>query len=68
MLAITVATESGPAPTRPSADELAALLRRIGADGDHFAVAERIPGADQVFLQTWREGDGPFAERLPSGA
>ncbi|GAA2650087.1 DUF6891 domain-containing protein [Streptomyces lunalinharesii] len=61
MLAITVQTESGPALARPSADELAALLRRIGGDDDHFAVVERIPGADQVFLQTWREGDGPFA-------
>ncbi|MFB6569832.1 DUF6891 domain-containing protein [Streptomyces noursei] len=61
MLAITVQTESGPALARPSADELAALLRRIGGDDDHFAIAERIPGADQVFLQTWREGAGPFA-------
>ncbi|MER7988396.1 hypothetical protein ABTY53_22825 [Streptomyces noursei] len=61
MLAITVQTESGPALARPSAGELTALLRRIGGDDDHFAVVERIPGADQVFLQTWRAGAGPFA-------
>ncbi|MFF2810446.1 DUF6891 domain-containing protein [Streptomyces sp. NPDC058000] len=67
MLAITVTTESGPALARPSADELAALLRRLGADGDHFAVVERIPGADHVFLQTWREGDGPFAVEYRDG-
>ncbi|ARF59398.1 DUF6891 domain-containing protein [Streptomyces gilvosporeus] len=67
MLTITVQTETGPDLERPTEAELAALLRRIGADDDHFAVVERIPGEDQVFLQTWREGDGPFAVEYRDG-
>ncbi|MEW1753678.1 DUF6891 domain-containing protein [Streptomyces angustmyceticus] len=60
MLEISVKTASGPDRARPSAGELAGLLRRIGADDDHFVVAERLPEQAQVFLQAWRDGDGPF--------
>lgn len=61
MLEISVTTESGPDRSRPSEGELAGLLRRIGADDDHFVVVERLPEEGQVFVQTWRDGDGPFA-------
>ncbi|MGD3105087.1 DUF6891 domain-containing protein [Streptomyces sp. YGL11-2] len=67
MLAITAKTESGPAVARPTADQLTALLRRIGAEDDHFVVVERLPDEDQVFVQTWREGDGPFAVEFRDG-
>ncbi|MFE1774889.1 DUF6891 domain-containing protein [Streptomyces sp. NPDC059008] len=60
MLAISVKTETGADGSRPTAAELAGLLRRIGGDGDHFVVAERLPAEDQVYVQTWRDGDGPF--------
>ncbi|MGW2407721.1 DUF6891 domain-containing protein [Streptomyces sp. NPDC001739] len=68
MLAISVKTESGADLSRPTAAELAGLLRRIGADGDHFAVVERLPDEDQVYIQTWRDGDGPFAVEHRDGA
>ncbi|UZJ31680.1 DUF6891 domain-containing protein [Streptomyces endophytica] len=68
MLAISVKTESGADLSRPTAAELAGLLRRIGADGDHFAVVERLPDEDQVYVQTWRDGDGPFAVEHRDGA
>jgi len=43
------------------------LLRRIGADDDHFAIVERIPEEGHVFLQTWRDGDGPFRVEYRDG-
>jgi hypothetical protein len=43
-----------------SAEDLAALIYGIGADGDHFLIAERLGGADQVYMQVWRDGDGPY--------
>ncbi|MFB7633953.1 hypothetical protein ACFC0M_23840 [Streptomyces sp. NPDC056149] len=61
MLAITVTTASGPGACRPAADELTAPPRRIGAADDRLVTAERVPAADHAFLQSWREGDGPFA-------
>ncbi|MFI6771328.1 DUF6891 domain-containing protein [Streptomyces sp. NPDC050355] len=60
MLAISVKTETGADRSRPTAAELAGLLRRIGGDGDHFVVVDRLPAEDQVYVQTWRDGDGPF--------
>ncbi|MFG2141331.1 DUF6891 domain-containing protein [Streptomyces sp. NPDC048650] len=67
MLAITVTTETGPELSRPAPAELAAVLRRIGADADHFAVVERIPADDQRFVQVWRDGDGPFTVEYREG-
>ncbi|WP_327702467.1 hypothetical protein OG530_11885 [Streptomyces decoyicus] len=68
MLAISVKTETGPDRARPAEAELAGLLRRIGADDDHFVVVERFPEQDQVFVQTWRDGDGPFSVEYRDGA
>lgn len=69
MLQITVRTESGPDPVRMSAAELTALLARIGAEGDHFVVLERIPEAPAEFLQTWRDGtDGPYQVEYRDGS
>lgn len=67
MLAITVKTESGPDLVRPAEAELTALLRRIGADDDHFAVVERIPEEPRHFIQAWREDDGPFTVEYREG-
>ncbi|MEU9119266.1 hypothetical protein AB0C96_05300 [Streptomyces sp. NPDC048506] len=68
MLAISVKTETGPGRSRPTAAELAGLLRRIGADDDHFVVAERLPDETHVYVQTWRDGAGPFRVEYRDGA
>ncbi|MCL6302024.1 DUF6891 domain-containing protein [Streptomyces kronopolitis] len=68
MLAINVRTETGAERAHPPEAELAALLRRIGAADDHFVVVERIPDRPHVFVQTWREGRGPFAVEYRDGA
>ncbi|MEU9110484.1 hypothetical protein AB0D04_01485 [Streptomyces sp. NPDC048483] len=67
MLAINVKTETGPDLVRPAEAELSGLLRRIGADDDHFAVVERIPDEPHAFVQAWREGDGPFTVEYRDG-
>ncbi|WP_411138324.1 DUF6891 domain-containing protein [Streptomyces sp. C10] len=68
MLAITVTTETGPVRSRPAAEELTGLLRRIGADDDHFVVVGRCPDEAHVYVQTWRDGDGPFQVEYRDGA
>lgn len=57
MLAITVDTENGRRHSRVTAGELAALVRRIGADGDRFLVLQRIPDLPEVFVQVWHESE-----------
>jgi len=40
---------------------LSALIAGLGAEGNHFAVAERVTDDDgQVFPQTWRDGAAPY--------
>ncbi|MFI9049617.1 DUF6891 domain-containing protein [Streptomyces sp. NPDC053427] len=67
MLEITVKAETGPDLSRPTEAELSALLRRIGGEGDQFAVVLRIPDEPEEFVQTLREGDGPFAVEYRDG-
>ncbi|GHF35630.1 hypothetical protein GCM10018790_11880 [Kitasatospora xanthocidica] len=58
MLAITVQTNDGERRSRLSADELAGLVRRIGAEDDRFLVVERIPDLPDVYVQVWHaEGE-----------
>ncbi|MGW2400179.1 DUF6891 domain-containing protein [Kitasatospora sp. NPDC001664] len=58
MLEITVRTEGGARLVRPTAEELAALVARIGADEDNFLVLQRAPDLPDVFAQVWhRTGD-----------
>lgn len=68
MLDISVKTESGPDRSRPDEAELTGLLRRIGADDDHFVVVERFPEEAQAFVQAWRDDDGPFTVEYRDGA
>ncbi|MFI0709455.1 DUF6891 domain-containing protein [Streptomyces inhibens] len=67
MLAINVKTETGADHAHPTEAELTGLLRRIGADDDHFVVVERIPDEAHVYLQTWRDGSGPFRVEYRDG-
>ncbi|MFI8081414.1 DUF6891 domain-containing protein [Kitasatospora sp. NPDC086009] len=60
MLAIEVQTENGERHLRVTAEELAALVRRIGGPGDRFLVVERISGPAEVFVQVWHEAGGDY--------
>ncbi|MFK0256414.1 DUF6891 domain-containing protein [Streptomyces sp. NPDC090445] len=53
MLDITILTEPGPRHVRPAEGELAALVHRIGGDGDHFLVVQAIPDLPDLFIQVW---------------
>ncbi|MEU6844776.1 hypothetical protein ABZ930_23170 [Streptomyces sp. NPDC046716] len=59
MLAITVKTEDGRRHVRPTAEELAALVRRIGGAGDKFLVVQPIPDKPDEFIQVWHAATGP---------
>ncbi|MFB7669090.1 hypothetical protein ACFC1R_35125 [Kitasatospora sp. NPDC056138] len=67
-LPVSLLTEDGGQLDHPTEVELRALLSRIGGPGDHYVVAERIPAEPQVFLQTWREADGPFEVEYRDGS
>ncbi|MFC1418161.1 DUF6891 domain-containing protein [Streptacidiphilus cavernicola] len=59
MLAITVQTENGRRLPRPTATDLAELIRRIGDPGDAFLIVERIPDLPDVYIQVLHQpGDG----------
>ncbi|GHG62110.1 DUF6891 domain-containing protein [Streptomyces griseocarneus] len=68
MLAITVNTEAGGRHVRATEAELAGLVRRIGADDDHFLVLSRIPDLPDVFLQVWHETGGGYTLEHRDGA
>ncbi|SDP73053.1 hypothetical protein SAMN05421507_113143 [Lentzea jiangxiensis] len=61
MLNIAVRTENSERHVRVSAEELAALVRRIGGEGDHFLVLQRVPDLPDVFAQVWHETGGDWA-------
>ncbi|MFG2621412.1 DUF6891 domain-containing protein [Streptomyces sp. NPDC048507] len=60
MLEITVKTEKGERHVRTSPEALAALVGRIGGDGDRFLVLQRIPDLPDVFAQVWHEAGGAY--------
>ncbi|MEU0881032.1 hypothetical protein ABZ345_20695 [Lentzea sp. NPDC005914] len=68
MLEIVVKTENGERHVRVSAGELAALLRRIGGEGDRFLVVQRVPDLPDVFAQVWHEAGGDYALEHRDGA
>ncbi|NGN65622.1 hypothetical protein G5C51_17165 [Streptomyces sp. A7024] len=55
MLSIKVLTETDESVLRPGADELVALVRRIGGDRDHFLVVQRVPDLPDQFIQVWHD-------------
>ncbi|MFJ4989215.1 DUF6891 domain-containing protein [Streptomyces sp. NPDC088732] len=68
MVAITVHTEDGRRHVRPSAAELAGLVRRIGQKGDRFLVLQRVPDLPEVFAQVWHEAGGAYVLEHRDGA
>ncbi|MFG3585722.1 DUF6891 domain-containing protein [Streptomyces sp. NPDC047990] len=68
MLKIVVETENGERHVRVSAEELAGLVRRIGADGDRFLVVQRIPDLPGVFAQVWYRTGGDYTLEHRDGA
>ncbi|MFC4328016.1 DUF6891 domain-containing protein [Streptomyces andamanensis] len=68
MLEIVVKTENQERHLRVSAGELAALVRRVGGDGDRFLVVQRIPDLPDVFVQVWHEAGGDYTLEHRDGA
>ncbi|MET9627135.1 hypothetical protein ABZX92_06700 [Lentzea sp. NPDC006480] len=68
MLEIVVETENGERHERVRAEELAALVRRIGGAGDRFLIVQRIPDVPDVFAQVWHEAGGDYALEHRAGA
>ncbi|KJS54611.1 hypothetical protein VM98_18115 [Streptomyces rubellomurinus subsp. indigoferus] len=68
MLEIVVETENRERQVRVSAEELAGLVRRIGADGDRFLVLQRVPDLPDVFAQVWHEAGGDYTLEHRDGA
>ncbi|MGW8992952.1 DUF6891 domain-containing protein [Streptomyces zhihengii] len=68
MLDINVRTEDGKQHVRVSAEELAALVRRIGGWDDHFLVVQRIPDLPDVFAQVWHKDGEEWTVEYRDGA
>lgn len=68
MLEIVVQTEDGRRYVRPTAEELAGLLGRIGGENDRFLVIERVPDLPDVFVQVWHEAGGDYTLEHRAGA
>ncbi|MEU2632201.1 hypothetical protein [Kitasatospora sp. NPDC007106] len=60
MLEIVVKTENGERHVRVPAEELAGLVRRIGAEGDRYLVVQRIPDLPDVYTQVWHKTGGDY--------
>lgn len=68
MLEIVVKTENWERHERVSAEELAALVRRIGDDGDRFLIVQRIPDLPDVFAQVWHQAGGDYTLEHRAGS
>ncbi|WP_371592693.1 hypothetical protein [Streptomyces virginiae] len=60
MLAIKIQTERGESYERPALGMLSELVERIGAEGDHFLVVERIVEDPDVYIQVWRDAGADY--------
>ncbi|MYW69579.1 hypothetical protein GTY65_36765 [Streptomyces sp. SID8379] len=69
MLEIVVRTENWERHVTVSPEELGALVRRIGDEGDRFLVLQRIPDLPDVFAQVWHKTGGDYTlEHRAGGA
>ncbi|MER7826040.1 hypothetical protein ABTX85_26160 [Streptomyces sp. NPDC096097] len=60
MLAIKFQTERGESYERPTLTVLSEVVERIGADGDHFVVVERIVEDPDVYIQVWHDAGADY--------
>ncbi|MCX4535519.1 hypothetical protein OHA79_15890 [Streptomyces sp. NBC_00841] len=60
MLDIKAETENRQTHTRISAQALSDLVHRIGGEGDHFLVVQRVPDRPGCYVQTWHEHGGDY--------
>ncbi|MFB6619979.1 hypothetical protein ACIGFK_33310 [Streptomyces sp. NPDC085524] len=60
MLAIRIQTERGESYERPALALLSALVERLGADGDHFVIVERIVEDPDRYIQVWHDEGGEY--------
>ncbi|MBD0674344.1 DUF6891 domain-containing protein [Streptomyces sp. CBMA156] len=67
MLAIAVQTNET-RHLRVSAEELAGMVRRIGAPDDRFLVVERIPDLPDVYVQVWHADGEDYTLELRDGS
>ncbi|CCK29378.1 hypothetical protein BN159_4999 [Streptomyces davaonensis JCM 4913] len=68
MLEIVVEEENRRRHIRPSAEELAGLVRRIGGKGDQFLVVQQIPDLPDVYIQVWHETGGDYTLEHRAGS
>ncbi|MEV4611163.1 hypothetical protein AB0K43_00980 [Kitasatospora sp. NPDC049258] len=68
MLDISVETENDQRHLRVTEEQLGALVRRIGGEGDRFLVVQRIPDLPDVFLQVWHADGGGYTLEHRDGA
>ncbi|GAA5001030.1 DUF6891 domain-containing protein [Streptomyces siamensis] len=59
-LAVKAETENWQKHARIPEQRLRELVRRIGGEGDHFLVVQRIPDIPDVFIQVWHETGGDY--------
>ncbi|MFI6488288.1 DUF6891 domain-containing protein [Streptomyces sp. NPDC050564] len=59
-LAIKVETENWQTHARISAELLRELVHRIGGEGDHYLVVQRIPDIPDVFIQVWHKSGADY--------
>ncbi|WP_062209347.1 hypothetical protein [Streptomyces sp. NBRC 109706] len=67
MLEITVLTENQERHVRPSVDELAALVRRVGGADDRFLVVRRVPDLPEFVIQLWHEAGEDYTLEYRDG-
>ncbi|MFE9463642.1 DUF6891 domain-containing protein [Streptomyces virginiae] len=60
MLAIRIHTERGESYERPALGLLSELVARIGADGDHFVIVERLTADPDEYIQVWHDEGGDY--------
>ncbi|MEU3557841.1 DUF6891 domain-containing protein [Streptomyces fragilis] len=68
MMEMLVMTEPGERVVRPTAGELAALVRRIGAAGDGFLVAQRVPDLPDEYIQVAHRAGGDYQLEYRDGS
>ncbi|APU40014.1 DUF6891 domain-containing protein [Streptomyces sp. TN58] len=68
MSEIRIHTERGESHDRPALGTLSELVGRIGADGDHFVIAERLTDPDAYYIQVWHDAGDDYQLEYRDGS